>query len=74
MFPTIFSLAVGNLGEKTATGSGLLCLAIVGGAVIPLFQGLLADSIGIQHALVLPIICYAFIAFYGRFLTKQNHA
>lgn len=65
MFPTIFSLAINGLGKHTSQGSGILCLAIVGGAVIPLFQGLLADAIGIQLAFVLPIFCYAFIAYYG---------
>ena len=65
MFPTIFSLAIHGLGKHTSQGSGILCLAIVGGAIIPLFQGLLADSIGIQQAFFLPILCYLFIAYYG---------
>jgi len=65
MFPTIFSLALNGLGKHTSQGSGILCLAIVGGAIIPLFQGLLADSIGIQPAFFLPILCYMFIAYYG---------
>jgi FHS family L-fucose permease-like MFS transporter len=65
MFPTIFSLAINGLGKHTSQGSGILCLAIVGGAIIPLIQGFLADSVGIQHALLLPIVCYVFIAYYG---------
>jgi FHS family L-fucose permease-like MFS transporter len=65
MFPTIFSLAINGLGKHTSQGSGILCLAIVGGAIIPLIQGLLADSIGIQPAFFLPIICYFFIGYYG---------
>ncbi len=65
MFPTIFSLAINGLGKHTSQGSGILCLAIVGGAIIPLLQGVLADSIGIQSAFFLPIICYLFIAYYG---------
>jgi FHS family L-fucose permease-like MFS transporter len=65
MFPTIFSLAINGLGKHTSQGSGILCLAIVGGAIIPLFQGLLADSIGVQPAFLLPIFCYFFIAYYG---------
>lgn len=65
MFPTIFSLAISELGKHTSQGSGILCLAIVGGAIIPLFQGLLADSIGVQPAFFLPILCYLFIAYYG---------
>jgi len=65
MFPTIFSLAIQGLGKHTSQGSGILCLAIVGGAIIPLFQGMLADSIGVQPAFCLPIFCYFFIAYYG---------
>ncbi len=65
MFPTIFSLAINGLGKHTSQGSGILCLAIVGGAIIPLMQGFLVDSIGIQDALLLPIVCYFFIAYYG---------
>jgi MFS transporter, FHS family, L-fucose permease len=65
MFPTIFSLAIAKLGPLTSQGSGLLCLAIVGGAVVPLLQGVLADSIGIQLSFFLPLICYLYIGFYG---------
>ncbi len=65
MFPTIFSLALNGLGKHTAQGSGILCLAIVGGAIVPLFQGMLADSIGLQWSFLLPALCYVYIAFYG---------
>ncbi|MBO9600159.1 MAG: glucose/galactose MFS transporter, partial [Cohnella sp.] len=65
MFPTIFSLALHGLGRYTSQGSGILCLAIVGGAILPLVQGGLADTIGIHLAFLMPIICYAYIAFYG---------
>ncbi len=65
MFPTIFTLGIAQLGRHTSQGSGALCLAIVGGAIVPPLQGLLADSIGIQMAFVLPIVCYAYIAYYG---------
>lgn len=65
MFPTIFSLAINRLGDYTSEGSGLLCLAIVGGALIPVLQGLMADAIGIQLAFLMPIACYVYIAFYG---------
>ena len=65
MFPTIFSLAINGLGKHTSQGSGILCLAIVGGAIVPLIQGVLADSIGIQLSFFLPILCYLFIAYYG---------
>ncbi|RTE86289.1 MULTISPECIES: sugar MFS transporter [Gammaproteobacteria] len=65
MFPTIFSLALQNLGDSRGQGSGILCLAIVGGAIVPLLQGLLADQVGIQTAFVVPLVCYLYIAFYG---------
>ncbi len=65
MFPTIFSLAVGGLGRHTGQGSGILCAAIVGGAVLPVVQGAFADRIGIQHAFFVPVLCYSYIAYYG---------
>ncbi|WP_226469494.1 sugar MFS transporter [Luteimonas panaciterrae] len=65
MFPTIFTIAIERLGPMTSKASSLLIMAIVGGAIIPLLQGWLADHIGIQHAFVLPLICYAYIAWYG---------
>ncbi len=65
MFPTIFSLALNGLGQHTAQGSGILCLAIVGGAIVPLGQAFLADTIGIQLSFIFPIFCYLFIVFYG---------
>ncbi len=72
MFPTIFSLAIQGLKEHTSQGSGLLCLAIVGGAVLPLLQGVLADTIGLQMSFVLPIFCFAFIAYYGLIGSKPQ--
>lgn len=65
MFPTIFSLAITRLGALSSRGSGLLCVAIVGGAVIPPLQGALADTVGIQLSFILPIFCYLYILFYG---------
>lgn len=65
MFPTIFTLAIKNLGKLTGKGSSLLIMAIVGGAIIPVIMGVLADSIGIHKAFFLPAICYAYIAYYG---------
>jgi FHS family L-fucose permease-like MFS transporter len=65
MFPTIFTLAIEGLGPLTGDGSGLLVAAIVGGAIIPELQGLIADRIGIHHAFFLPILCYFYIAFYA---------
>lgn len=65
MFPTIFTLAIDGLGRHTGQGSGILCTAIVGGAIIPVIQGMFADRIGIHHAFILPVLCYAYIAYYG---------
>ena len=66
MFPTIFTMAINKLGIHTPKGSGILCTAIVGGALIPLLQGVLADSaIGLHHSFILPVLCYVYIAFYG---------
>lgn len=65
MFPTIFSLAVHNLDHDTSKGSSLLIMAIVGGAIIPLIQGKLADLINVQFSYFIPIICYIYIFFYG---------
>jgi MFS transporter, FHS family, L-fucose permease len=65
MFPTIFSLGVEGLGEKTPQGSGLLCMGIVGGALIPLAVGVLADATSLATSLIIPAICYLLIAAYG---------
>jgi MFS transporter, FHS family, L-fucose permease len=70
MFPTIFSLALKDLGPQTSRGSGLLCLAIVGGAILPVLQGFIADSIGLQISFVMPVICYLYIAYFGVFGSK----
>jgi len=72
MFPTIFSLGVTELGPLTGTGSGLLNMAIVGGAILPVIQGVVADRIGIHHAFVLPVLCYFYILFYGLSGSKPN--
>jgi len=74
MFPTIFSLAIQDLGEATSNAAGVLCLAIVGGAIVPLMQGVLADSIGVQLAFILPAVCYVFIAYYGVSGSKPSAA
>lgn len=65
MFPTIFSLALKGLGRHISQGSGILCLAIVGGAILPVVQGMLADTVGIHLAFLMPAICYLYIAYYG---------
>jgi MFS transporter, FHS family, L-fucose permease len=65
MFPTIFSLGVEGLGDKTPQGSGLLCMGIVGGALIPLAVGALADLTSLATSLIVPALCYLLIALYG---------
>lgn len=65
MFPTIFTLAIKGLGKYTDQASGLLCTAIVGGAIIPLAFGFITDSSGMKVAFILPIVCYAYISFFG---------
>jgi FHS family L-fucose permease-like MFS transporter len=65
MFPTIFALGIERMGPMTSKASSLLIMAIVGGAVVPYLLGVLADRIGLQHAFALPLLCYAYIVFYG---------
>ena len=72
MFPTIFSLGEAELGPLSGTGSGLLNMAIVGGAILPVIQGVIADYVGLHHAFVLPVICYLYILFYALSGSKPN--
>ena len=65
MFPSIFTVGLSGLGELTSKGSSLMVAAIVGGALIPLAEGHLADLIGVQHAFMIPAICYVYIALFG---------
>jgi MFS transporter, FHS family, L-fucose permease len=65
MFPTIFSLACEGLGPRAAEGSGIICVAIVGGAVVPLITGYAADLVGLKGALFVPALCYAGIVAFG---------
>ncbi len=72
MFPSIFTLGVAELGPLTGDGSGVMIMAIVGGAIIPVIQGKIADTIGIHHAFVLPVICYLYILFFALSGSKPN--
>jgi MFS transporter, FHS family, L-fucose permease len=72
MFPTIFSLGEAELGTLSGTGSGLLNMAIVGGAILPVIQGVIADHVGLHHAFVLPVMCYLYILFYALSGSKPN--
>ena len=72
MFPTIFSLGEAELGPLSGTGSGLLNMAIVGGAIIPVIQGVIADTVGLHHAFVLPVVCYLYILYYALVGSEPN--
>jgi FHS family L-fucose permease-like MFS transporter len=65
MFPSIFTLGIEGLGPLTGEASGLLVMAIVGGAIIPELQGLLADRVGLHRAFILPVLCYLYILFFA---------
>jgi FHS family L-fucose permease-like MFS transporter len=73
MYPTIFALGIAELGPLTSKGSGVITIGNVGGAVIPPLFGALAVAIGYQHAFILPIICYVYVAYYGLSGYKPRH-
>jgi len=70
MFPTIFTLASEGLGKRAAEGSGVICVAIVGGAVVPLVTGNAADLWGLKNALIVPAVCYFTILAFGWFARR----
>ncbi|MFC0253856.1 sugar MFS transporter [Massilia consociata] len=74
MFPTIFSLACEGLGKRAAEGSGLICMAIVGGAIVPLILGVAADAAGLKMALAVPALCYAVILYFGLYARRPHAA
>jgi FHS family L-fucose permease-like MFS transporter len=74
MFPTIFTLASEGLGTRAAEGSGVICMAIVGGAIVPLVTGNAADLWGLKHALIVPAVCYATILAFGWFARRPLYA
>ncbi len=65
MFPTIFSLALNQLGGLTGRASGVLCMGIVGGAIMPIIQATVADHLSLLVSFVVPLVCYIYIAWYG---------
>lgn len=71
MFPTIFALALEGLGEAAPEGSGILCMAIVGGAIIPEISGIIADARGLAVALLVPALCYVCITIYGATVSRH---
>ena len=78
MWPSIFALAIAGLGKYTSQGSAFLVMMILGGGIIPPLQGKLSDIIGIHNSYFIPVLCFAFIAFYGWYvfeiLKKQGIA
>ena len=66
MFPTIFTLTLEGLGDLKAQASGILCMAIVGGAIIPFVFGGLIDNFGFKTAFILTLFCYGYILYYGK--------
>ncbi len=72
MWSNIFTLAIDGLGKFTSQGSSLLVMAILGGALVPLAQGALADAVGVQASFALPIVCYLYLLSYGLFGHKQK--
>jgi MFS transporter, FHS family, L-fucose permease len=70
MFPTIFSLASQGLNERAAEGSGVICVAIVGGALVPLLAGSAADAFGLRQALIVPAACYCVIMLFGLYARR----
>jgi len=71
MYSNIYTLSISGLGKYTSQGSSLLVMAILGGALVPLLQGALADMIGIQKAMIVPLICYLYIAYFGYYCWKN---
>jgi FHS family L-fucose permease-like MFS transporter len=74
MFPTIFSLSIDGLGERVGEGSGLLCMAIVGGALVPVLMGEMADHIGLLSAFFIPLLCYVYIMYFGGVMSRLTSA
>jgi len=72
MFPTIFTLGEAELGPLTGIGSGILNMAIVGGAILPVVQGVIADHFGLHHAFILPVVSYLYILFFALYGSKPN--
>lgn len=65
MFPTIFALGIHGLGDRTKTASSFLVMAIMGGAMLPKLMGAIADKYGVSSGFIVPLICFAFVGFYG---------
>lgn len=71
MWSNIFTLSIAGLGKDTNQGSSLLIMAILGGAVLPLVQGGIADAVGIQLSFLVPAVCYVYLAFFGIYCVRK---
>ena len=72
MFSNIYTLAISGLGKYTSQGSSLVVMAILGGAIVPIFQGYLADTFGVQHSFVIPVFCYLVILVFATTMPYNN--
>ncbi|WP_435525350.1 hypothetical protein [Chryseobacterium indoltheticum] len=70
MFSNIYTLAISGLGKYTSQGSSLVVMAILGGAIVPIFEGCLADVFGVQQSFIIPVFCYVAILIFGAYCTK----
>lgn len=72
MFSNIYTLGIHGLGKYTSQGSSLLVMAILGGAILPLLQGIIADKVDLKTSYIIPVLCYVYIAFFGLYCKKKN--
>lgn len=74
MFSNIYTLGISGLGKYTSQGSSLLVMAILGGAIVPIVQGAIADTdpvYGVQHSFIVPVFCYLYIVFFGIYCSRK---
>ncbi len=74
MFPTIFSLSIDDLGDRVGEGSGVLCMAIVGGALVPVLMGEMADHVGLLMSFLVPLLCYVYIMYFGVTISRLTNS
>ncbi len=65
IYPIVFTLSIKGLGEYTKTASSLLIMGIIGGAIVPPIMGIISDKVGIRFAFFAPLVCYAYLLYYG---------
>ncbi len=74
MFPTIFALGIHGLGARAKKASAFIVMAIMGGAILPKLMGAVGDQYGMSRAFIVPLVCFAFVAFYGFNWSRFSHA